>query len=196
MKLVMLGVFLMGASTLVAQSNSYVLKAARLFDGASGKLTTPGMVIVSNGVIQSVGGTGAPAGATIIDLGDATLLPGSRNLADKGLTKVASGGDVIVAYLVIVGNNASPEAVNDYFGYGRDAAALEDKAQDAYSSSKNPNYFEAGTLLVDIVDAKTYKVLKRAYVVRPLLSNPTAEVRAERIQEAVDAVLKDLRIAR
>ncbi len=64
------------ASTLTAQSNSYVLKAARLFDGASGQMVTPGMVVVSNGVIQSVGGESAPAGATVIDLGDATLLPG------------------------------------------------------------------------------------------------------------------------
>ena len=56
--------------------NSYVLKAARLFDGASGQVVTPGMVVVSNGVIQSVGGQSAPAGATVIDLGDATLLPG------------------------------------------------------------------------------------------------------------------------
>src|SRR5271170_6699010 len=64
-----------GASTLVAQS-SYVLKAARLFDGACGQLTAPGMIVVSNGVIQSVGNGNAPAGATVIDLGDATLLPG------------------------------------------------------------------------------------------------------------------------
>jgi hypothetical protein len=119
----------------------------------------------------------------------------SRNLAGKGLNKLASGGDVTVAYLVIVGNNASTEIINTYFGYGRDDSALHDKAQDAYTSSKNPNYFQAGTLLVDIIDAKTYKLLKRAYVVRPLLSKPSAEVRAERIQEAVDAVLKDVRIA-
>ena len=119
----------------------------------------------------------------------------SRNLAGKGLNKVASGGDLTVAYLVIVGNNASTESINTYFGYGRDASALHDKAQAAYNSSKNPNYFEAGTLLIDIVDAKTYKLLKRSYVVRPLLRNPSAEVRAERIQEAVDEVLKDLRIA-
>jgi len=119
----------------------------------------------------------------------------SRNLAGKGLSKVASGGDVTVAYLVIVGNNASTEAIYTYFGYGRDFAALQDKAQTAYSNSKNPNYFEAGTLLVDIIDAKSYKLLKRSYVARPLLRNPSAEVRAERIQEAVDAVLKDVRIA-
>jgi len=118
----------------------------------------------------------------------------SRNLADKGVGKVAVGGDVIVAYLVIVGDNATTEAVNTYFGYGRHADALHDKAHEAYNDSKNPNYFQAGTLLIDILDAKTYKLLERSYVVRPVLRNPSAEVRAERIQEAVDAVLKDVRI--
>jgi hypothetical protein len=118
----------------------------------------------------------------------------SRNLANKGLAKVASGGDVVVAYLVIVGNNASTERIDTYFGYARDASELQGKAHAAYTGSQNPNYFEAGTLLIDIVDAKTYKVLKRSYVVRSLLRNPAAEVRAERIQEAVDAVLKDVRI--
>jgi Domain of unknown function (DUF4136) len=119
----------------------------------------------------------------------------SRNLARNGLSRLASGGDVIVAYLVIVGNSGSTEAINTYFGYGRDVGALHDKAQDAYESSKNPNYFEAGTLLIDFIDAKTYKLVKRSYVTRPLLRDPSAEVRAERIQEAVDAALKDLRIA-
>ena len=120
----------------------------------------------------------------------------SRNLASKGLSKVPSGGDVVVAYLVIIGNNASTEAISTYFGYDRDAAALHDKAQDAYAGSKNPNYFEAGTLLIDIIDAKTYKLLKRSYVTRPLLRNPTAEVQAFRFQEAVDEALWGLRIAR
>jgi hypothetical protein len=120
----------------------------------------------------------------------------SRNLASKGLGKEAAGGDVIVAYLIIIGNNASTEAISTYFGYDRDTAALHNKAQDAYAGSKNPNYFEAGTLLVDFIDAKTYKLLKRSYVVRPLLRNPSAEVQAARIQEAVDMVLRNVRIAR
>lgn len=120
----------------------------------------------------------------------------TQNLTGKGLRKVDSGGDVTVAYLVIVGNNASTESINTYFGYGGDAAALHDKAQDAYAGSKNPNYFEAGTLLIDIIDSKTFKVVKRNYAVRPVLSNPTAEVRAANIQSAVDEVLKDLRVAK
>jgi hypothetical protein len=119
----------------------------------------------------------------------------SRNLESKGLKKVGSGSDVIVAYLVIVGNNVSTEAIDTYFGYGRDASALEDKAQTAYTNSKNPNYFEAGTLLIDILDAKTLKILKRSYVVRPLLRNPTPEIRAERIQEAVDKVLQGVQFS-
>src|SRR5580658_6131742 len=69
-------VLLACANVLLAQTNTYVLKAARLFDSASGQMATPGLVVVSNGVIESVGGASVPSGATIIDLGDATLLPG------------------------------------------------------------------------------------------------------------------------
>jgi len=56
---------------------TYVLKAARLFDGKSGALVTPGMVVVTGGKIAGVGTAATvPAGAEVIELGDATLLPG------------------------------------------------------------------------------------------------------------------------
>lgn len=64
------------AGTLAAQTSTYVLKAARLFDSSSGKVVTPGVIVVAGGKIVSVGDAAAPAGATVIDLGDATLLPG------------------------------------------------------------------------------------------------------------------------
>lgn len=120
----------------------------------------------------------------------------TQNLDARGLSRLDSGGDVIVAYLVITGNNASTEVINKYFGYGRDASGLQEKAHEVYTSSKNPNRFEAGTLLIDVIDAKTYKLLWRSFVVRPLLRNPTAEVQAQRIQEAVDSTLQDLRLNR
>jgi len=54
-----------------------VLKADRLFDSVSGKLVEHGIVVVSGAKIQSVGAAVAiPAGAKVIELGDATLLPG------------------------------------------------------------------------------------------------------------------------
>jgi imidazolonepropionase-like amidohydrolase len=54
-----------------------VLKAARLFDGRSDTVVTNGVVIVEGDRIKAAGsGLAIPAGARVIDLGDATLLPG------------------------------------------------------------------------------------------------------------------------
>ncbi|MEG3790681.1 amidohydrolase family protein [Lysobacter sp. CCNWLW3] len=53
------------------------LKAAHLFDGRSGQLVSPGVVVVRGDRIVAVGRDAAiPADARVIDLGDATLLPG------------------------------------------------------------------------------------------------------------------------
>src|ERR1700686_3098753 len=69
-------VLLLGTSVVLAQSQLYVLKAQRLFDSVSGRIIEPGIVVVSAGKIQAVGSTMTPAGATVIDLGDATMMPG------------------------------------------------------------------------------------------------------------------------
>jgi len=54
-----------------------VLKAARMFDGRADSTVPNAVVIVEGGKISAAGsGLPAPAGARIIDLGDATLLPG------------------------------------------------------------------------------------------------------------------------
>jgi len=56
---------------------TYALKAARMFDGKSGDVTSPGLVVVVDSKIAGVGANAnVPAGAEVIDLGDATLLPG------------------------------------------------------------------------------------------------------------------------
>ena len=52
-----------------------VLKAAHIFDATGTALKDGGVVVVQNGHITAVGGS-APPGARVIDLGDATLLPG------------------------------------------------------------------------------------------------------------------------
>src|SRR5688572_667613 len=58
-------------------SKPLVLKAARLFDAKACKPVTPGLVVVEAGKISAVGPRATvPAGAEVIDLGDATLLPG------------------------------------------------------------------------------------------------------------------------
>jgi imidazolonepropionase-like amidohydrolase len=54
-----------------------VLKAARMFDGRGDATVPNAVVIVESGRITAAGsGLAVPAGARVIDLGDATLLPG------------------------------------------------------------------------------------------------------------------------
>jgi imidazolonepropionase-like amidohydrolase len=68
-----------------------VLKAARVFTSTSERPLAPGMVIVEGDRIAQVGQSlTAPPGARVIDLGDATLLPG---FIDAHVHLTAEGGD-------------------------------------------------------------------------------------------------------
>jgi imidazolonepropionase-like amidohydrolase len=70
-----LALLLAGATA--ARAETVVLKAARLFDGRGDSTVSNAVVIVDGGKITAVGsGLATPAGARVIDLGDATLLPG------------------------------------------------------------------------------------------------------------------------
>ncbi len=61
----------------VARPEVIVLKAARLFDGTRETTVPNGVVIVEAGQIRAAGsGLPIPPGARVIDLGNATLLPG------------------------------------------------------------------------------------------------------------------------
>jgi imidazolonepropionase-like amidohydrolase len=58
-----------------AQDRTIVLRAARMFDGR--EISTPGVVVVSGAAIVGVGPSAqVPAGALVIDMGDATISPG------------------------------------------------------------------------------------------------------------------------
>src|SRR5215469_17528920 len=65
------------AEPAAAANRPIVLKAAHLFDSVSGTLTDRAVIVVQGDRIQAVGAaTPLPADAQLIDLGDATLLPG------------------------------------------------------------------------------------------------------------------------
>jgi len=95
------------AATVQAQTTT-VLRAARLIDGTGSAPVQHGVVVVSGDRIVAAGAEGSvaiPAGARVIDLGDATLLPG-----------------FIDAHVHIIGRSLSDPhsddaAVRDYQGY-------------------------------------------------------------------------------
>jgi imidazolonepropionase-like amidohydrolase len=74
----------------IAQAKPIVVTAARLYDGKSDTLQRPGRIVVDGDKIIGVGTAAkAPADAEVIDLGDATLMPGLMD-AHSHLTFEAS----------------------------------------------------------------------------------------------------------
>src|SRR5215469_5469152 len=65
------------AESAAATPRPIVLKAEHLFDSVSGKLVDHGVIVVSGSRIEAVGSNAKiPVEAQIVDLGNATLLPG------------------------------------------------------------------------------------------------------------------------
>ena len=65
------------STTATPPAHPIVLHAARLLDVESGRITTPGEILIDGNLIKEVGAkVSRPASAEVIDLGDSTLLPG------------------------------------------------------------------------------------------------------------------------
>ena len=118
----------------------------------------------------------------------------ATNLEGKGLRRVEASPDVMVAYLVVIGDRTTTRAIDTYFGRGRLYGDLLNKAHEAYADADNPTNLEAGTLLIDVLDGRTAAVLWRNHVTRAVLQNPSPELRAAHIQDAVDEALRGLRV--
>ncbi len=63
-----------------ATAQPLIVKADRMLDVESGEVMSPAVVVVAEGRIQRVNPDRTPGGAEVIDLGDATLLPGLMDM--------------------------------------------------------------------------------------------------------------------
>lgn len=70
-----------------------VLRAARWLDVVAGEVKAPAIVVVEDGRITAVNPDSTPSGATEIDLGDATLLPGLMDMELNLFLGGPSGGN-------------------------------------------------------------------------------------------------------
>jgi imidazolonepropionase-like amidohydrolase len=103
---------------LAADTDVIVVRAARMFDGV--RVHAPGVVVLKGAQVVSLTAGDAPSGATIIDLGDATIMPG---LIDAH-THVSA--PVVVSAFLMEGrrNNPADSVAEAALNSTRNAAAL------------------------------------------------------------------------
>lgn len=138
----------MAASTLHLHSQTAppltVVKAARLLDSRTGKVMSPAAVLIDGDRIKQVGSAseiGVPAGAKVIDLGAATLLPG---LIDSHTHLLLS--------VVIPPEAEQKRHLNPLFGPADLLAIVESPTKRAFMGAQNAReYLESGITTVRIL---------------------------------------------
>jgi Domain of unknown function (DUF4136) len=118
----------------------------------------------------------------------------ARNLAARGVAQVASGGDITVEFLILIGNPVATEAIDDYFDYGEGGNEQHDKLNEIYNENNSSSYLNRTTLFIDIVDTKNHTLLMRQSATRPFVDHITREERARRIHEMVDEIFQKLNV--
>ena len=98
--------------------------------------------------------------------------------------------ELIVAYMLIGQTNGATTMNIDYFGSGRDPQAILDEAhQRGAIDNKRPDAFKSGALVVDIIDARTNKLVFRNFTRRDILEGAQPSQQDARIKAAVAEVL-------
>lgn len=113
------------------RAETQVVTADRMFDAATGRVSGPVRVVITDGVITSVNPDEIPAEATVIELGDRTLMPGLLDMHTH-LTGDYFTGDYWVTMGVyetapdwaILGTKFARDTLEAGFTTVRDAGAL------------------------------------------------------------------------
>jgi hypothetical protein len=105
-------------------------------------------------------------------------------LPHHGLAKAADGSsDLLVSYHLSVAQRieVNPTTASVGYGWGRGYVA--------YSSGGDIRTYDEGTLIVDLVDAKTKNLVWRGIAKATVYANSTPEERTERVRTAIQAIL-------
>ncbi|BCX49080.1 hypothetical protein HAHE_29880 [Haloferula helveola] len=110
----------------------------------------------------------------------------------KGMRFSDGSSDLIVAYLVIYQEPGMTAQYDDYFGYGRGAESITDRAHVLGTvEGKRPDYFERAGIVVDVIDARTSEHIYRGIATGDVVRGASNSTRSARIQAAVNEALAD-----
>lgn len=139
-----------------------------------------------------------PAGATFKskELEDSPVV--NQNIRDaitaqftkNGLAFGKRGAELEVGYIIIRQNAAVTILNDDHFGPGRNSSGILSLAHERGVVEKNHSYdYDAGAILIDVVDARTQELLYRDFAKNDVIPNLSAAQRSERLNAAVEQAL-------
>lgn len=105
-------------------------------------------------------------------------------MESHGLQVVDQNADLIIAYLIILQDNVSTSYCNQYYGY-QDFMEIVDLAFKEGLKQHYPEKVEKRAIVIDLIDAKTYKLVYRDYA----LSGSIADLSEENREKAIHAVV-------
>ena len=110
---------------------------------------------------------------------------------DANKVPVTGGSaDLIIAYMLLRQNSVATTMNNDYFGNGRNPMAiLEEAHKRGVINNKRPDDFLRGAIVIDVLDARTNKLVFRNYAVRPVTVGVDTATRQARIDSTVSQAL-------
>lgn len=113
-----------------------------------------------------------------------------RQFQAKGLAYGSANAELVVAYLVIYQESGMTASHEEYFGYGRDGAAITDRAHErGVIDSKRPDFFRQAGIVIDLIDRRINKLVYRNFAKGDVIKGASAGTRAARIDAAVAQAL-------
>lgn len=114
----------------------------------------------------------------------------AQELATAGITITEGASDLAINYLLILQDGATTRMVGDYY-----SSASSDILRAAHArgdtAGNDDNYLPQGAILIDVIDAKTNKLIYRNYAAGPVVKGMPEAERTARIRDAVAEALAD-----
>lgn len=113
----------------------------------------------------------------------------AAEMEKNGLQVVEGNADLIVAHLIILQDNASTSYCNQYYGL-QDFFSVVALAHEEGMKKHYPEHVQKRALVIDLIDAKTYKLVYRNYALSGALANLSEQDRQAYIDSMVSQALQ------
>jgi phosphoribosylaminoimidazole-succinocarboxamide synthase len=113
----------------------------------------------------------------------------ATELEKNGLKVVDGNADLIVSHLIILQDNISTAYCNQYYGL-QEYSDIVDFAHKKGMKKHYPEKVQKRALVIDLIDAKTYKLVYRNYALSGPLANFSEEERQAYTTTAVAGTLR------